>query len=368
MPAETLDVKTAADSSTAAEGNVSSTETKDTSQTETGVKEPETMAEVAEQVAKKHNIGVEEAETTAEGETGKKAVKAKEGEEKEESSPDEKDQKGEVEKDDKGEVAEIDEANPPQHIPYARFKEVNEKAKTFEAQVKEVEPVVKHHRDIVTFCRSNGITQSQFSDGLKLMSLINKDPAKAVEHLTGVIEQLQGFVGDKLPEDLQKKVDEGKIEVDDAKEIASLRAKTKYVEARTKQTAEQQQQAAESKFLREVHTATASWEQTKIKTDPDMREGSEKHQLVLDKFRALSDEKDDEGNFKHPVQSVQDYVKLLDASYSFVDKFVSKLTKGNKQTKQKVLTSTASSVTAEVEPTSMQDIAKQVGAKHGISI
>lgn len=371
MPVETAtDVKTAESSSNSAEGNVSSTENKDTAQTDTGVKEPESMAEVAEQVAKKHNIGVEEAETTEASETGKETVK--EGEGKEDLSPDEKDTKGKVEETDKvdkeTEVLEIDEANPPQHIPYARFKEVNEKAKTFEAQVKEVEPVVKHHRDIVTFCRTNGITQSQFSDGLKLMSLINKDPARAVEHLTGVIEQLQGFVGDKLPEDLQRKVDEGKIEVDDAKEIASLRAKTKYVEARTKQSAEQQQQAAESKFLREVHTATASWEQTKIKTDPDMREGSEKHQLVLDKFRALSDEKDDAGEFRHPVQTVQDYIKLLDAAYTFVDKFVSKLTKGNKQTKQKVLTSTASSVTAEVEPTSMQDIAKQVGAKHGISI
>lgn len=336
--------------------------------------QPETMADVAAQVAAKHGIGTED-----DGEHGSPAVKADSGKDEKtvkteevETDKDKGEALGEEKKEDslpydkdKGEGE--GDVPPGTAVPYERFKQVNEKAKTFETQLKEIEPVAKTHQQIVSYCRTNGITQTQFSDGLKLMSLINSNPAEAVKHLTNVIEQLQGFVGDKLPDDLQTKVDTGKLDVEDAKEIASLRAKTKHVEARTKQTADQIAKQSEEKFYREVHASTAAWEQTKAKADPDMREGTEKYQLVLDKFRSMSDEKNAEGEFVHPIQTVQDYIKLLDSSYAFVDKFVKRLAKGQAPAR-KVLTSTASSVTAEVEPTSMQDIAKKVGAKHGISI
>lgn len=375
MPEQKTDVKTGEGSSSSSEANATATQDKVATQSDQGVKEPESMAEVAAQVAKAHGIGEEKAGSTKEGEKvveGEKAESAKEtdkeGEtEKEEVLPDEKKQEEEEQgkEEDKGK----DEPKPGQAVPYDRFKAVNEKAKTYEAKVQELEPVAKSHHEIVKFCKANGITQAQFSDGLKLMSLVNSNPAEAVKHLTGLVEQLQGFVGDKLPEDLQKKVDAGVLEVEDAKEIASLRAKTKHIETRSKQTAEQTEKAAEEKFFREVHVATANWEQSKAKTDPDMREGTQKYQLVLDKFRALSDEKKEDGSFANPVQTVQDYVKLLDTAYAFVEGFVKKLTKANNSHRpQRVLSSTGSSVTAEVEPKSMQDIAKQVGAKHGISI
>lgn len=307
-------------------------------------KEPSTMAEVAAEVAKKHGLGEEsKSDSTEVGATEKKDEGTKE-------------------------ETLVEDEKIPEHIPYARFKEVNEKAKELERKYTEAEPVVQHHTAIVEYCKTNGITQAQFSEVLELASLINSNPAKAVELLTSKVQELQGFVGDVLPEDLQKKVDDGKLAEEDAKEIAALRAKTKYVESKTKQGQELAAREAENKFQRDLHSATSSWVKSKAKTDPDMREGTEKYQIVSDKFHALAFQQDEKGKYLNPVVTVEDYVKLLDKAYESVNKFTSQLTKGNKVNSQKVLTSTTSSVTAEVEPKTMQDIMRKVGSKHGIAV
>lgn len=359
MPDINPDVKTTAESSTAVVEKVASAETtKATTSPSEGAKEPQSMAEVAAQVAKEHGIELEKSPVSKTEDEGKKV------EENKEETPLE----GEKKTEQKTDEIVIDETNPPATIPYERFREVNEKAKEFETRYQAVEPVVKTHKEITEYCRTNGISQDQFREGLQLLSIINSDPAKAVEALSSLVEQLQGFVGDKLPEDLQKKVDDGKLEVADAKEIASLRAKAKYGESKSKQTKETQERDVERKFIHDVQTATTAWEKNVLKTDLDMREGSEKQELVLAKYRTLATERDASGNFVHPIYSPEDHVALFQKAYDFVNKFQSKFVKSNKPVGKKVLTSTASSVTAEVEPKSMQDIARSVGAKHGISI
>ncbi len=303
-------------------------------------------------------------EETSEEVTGEEETAKKSEEEEVETV---KDEKEDVQ--DEKEPEKADEKGP---VPYERFQEVYKKGQEAETKLKEYEPLATQHQRIVEYCGQNNITQEQFSQGLEIIALMNTDPAKALEKLAPLYNDLQGFVGNKLPEDLQKDVDAGDLPLARAKEIAQLRAQSKFGEVRSKHTAEQQRQRQEKEFQTSLTSAAQSWESTKRTSDPDYKpkdnaDGPDgKWELTRDKFLALLHQQDMNGQFTNPVSNPQQMSQLLERAYMQVNETFTGLLKNRKPTK--VLTRTTSSTTLPKSPgqaKSMEEAMSIAASKHG---
>ena len=258
---------------------------------------------------------------------------------KEETSPSEKpDAEKEVEKEPEeteespGEE-EGDEQQAQEPVPYERFNEVNEKYKRLEQQSNDNEPSVKAHTAIVQYCNQNNITQEQFSQALEVQALLNSNPTEALKRLLPIVESLQGFVGDRLPKDLQERVDAGNIELADAKELAQLRAQVQFGKGSIEQIQRNQQERHQAEQQRAMTTAVDGWTQSKFKNDPDFRVKSKadmpdgKYEMVYAKFAALLHQTDRSGKFVNPVVTPQEMTSLLERAYTEVNKSFSSFTR-----------------------------------------
>ncbi len=295
-------------------------------------------------------------------------------EEKEEATTPEE-EKVENEDDKKEDVVDeenTEKADEKGPVPYERFQEVVAKRNEIETKLKEYEPLAAQHQRIVEYCGQNSITQEQFSQGLEIIALMNTDPAKALEKLAPLYNELQGFVGNKLPEDLQKDVDAGDLPLTRAKEIAQLRAQSKFGENRSKQTAEQAKARQEREFQSALTSAATTWDSAKRTSDPDYKPKAKedapdgKWELTRDKFLALLHQQNMQGQFTNPVSTPQQMSQLLERAYQQVNETFSGLLKGRKPTK--VLTRTGSSTTLPKSPAqakSMEEAMSIAASKHG---
>lgn len=240
-------------------------------------------------------------------------------------------------------------------VPYERFHEVVEQRTKAEEMVKEYEPMVKNYRNITSFCEQSNITAEQFEKALRVQALLNTDPDQALKELEPIVNSLKGYVGDKLPEDLQKKVDEGKMEVDDARELARLRAKEKFSATRAEHT--QKANAIRQREYVEQQMATESekWESAKRASDPDYRPKKDesapdgKWELVRDKYLAainMKTVKNGEVVYVNPVSTPQQMLALLESVYKQVDGTFQNL-RGRKPATRKALSSNGSSSVKE---------------------
>lgn len=299
---------------------------------------------------KKNVEGMKEETSPAKEDEDKGSVEALE-----EETPAEKKDEGEEKKKDEGEKEapesdeeseqEVAEPEAGKPVPYDRFKEVNDKFRAVEADFQSVKPMVENFQQIQNFCQANAITGEQFTAMLETQAMLNTDPAKALERLVPIVESLQGFVGNKLPADLQTKVDEGKMEVDDAREMAKLRAQSQFGEKKTQHTLKQQQQREAAQAQRQMADSLVTWETTKSKLDPDYAKGTPKWDMVQDTFIAMLHSVDAQGNYKNPVKVANDAVTLMDKAYEVVAQRLGK-SNGKKPATRKPLSSNGSSSTS----------------------
>ena len=260
----------------------------------------------------------------------------------------------------------------PETVPYNRFKEVNESVKTLQSQVEEYKPVVDAHKGVVDFCEQNGISPQQFTEALQLAATINTNPSEAVGKLSALLDELQGLTGDKLPTDLQAKVNAGDMLLDDAKELARLRAEREHGTKRQQLNERQQQELRQREHMQSLANATSQWVSAKQQTDPDFRPKTSpnavdgKMELVAAKYQALYNAVDDKGRPVYEVRTANDAVKLLDMAYKEVDRLFSTLQP--KKQPVKPLTQKQTEAGQEGEPTSLRDVVNKVAAKYGINI
>ncbi len=275
--------------------------------------------------------------------TDKEATGEKPGEEK--SADTEKKKEGETEEKEETQSEEKVEEKGP--VPYERFEEVNTRVKELDRQVQEVAPALQAYDRINNFCVENAITSEQFEKALRLQALLNSDPEKALQELGPIVNSLQGFVGDKLPSDLQAKVDEGKMELPDAKEMARLRARQQFGEQKTKHDQSRFEAERSRENQRQMMQSLQTWESSKRGSDPDykpkagdkMDDG--KFELTKDKYLSLLNQIDARGQFVNPVRTPQDIVALMEKAYTWASGMTKRM--GIKPATRKTLTSNGSS-------------------------
>jgi hypothetical protein len=114
-----------------------------------------------------------------------------------------------------------------------------------------------------------GLSASEVSEGFTIMALMKQEPEKALPMLLAKVEMIQQFLGEKLPSDLQERVDKGLVDEETARLLSRERAK--YVNDSASANAR-----AESVEARQAQSQTATlksavdvWESQWKSSDPD---------------------------------------------------------------------------------------------------
>jgi len=315
--------------------------TKAESSTAQGAKEEsppslsDTVAKVAAEAKAAESEGLNETQT-------EEVSKGEDGQEKKEDRPSDESKseaKTETAKAEtaKAEVKEEDEVPFHKH---PRWQEV-------QRELKDLRVVGQQMEQLAGYCRDNEITEEQFKAALEMAALMNRDPMEARKRLKPYVEALDQVSGDHLPADLAKKVEDGVIDADTAKETARLRAEIKMAQerrTRSEATVEQQRLAA-------IKTSLSTWEQSKMSNDPDYQR---KFALVRDRFNTLWQAKQP----KNPAEAVA----LAETAYKEVNNDLD--TWLPKRKVEKHLNSKESSTSNKTEPKTLRQVIAQVAARH----
>lgn len=176
----------------------------------------------------------------------------------------------------------------------------------------------EQYQKITGYMETYGLTAEDVATAFSLTAMFKHEPERAREELMKRVEMLDGVIGNKLSDDLKKKVDDGFLDEETAREISRSRAaaqrereKREFVEQRTEQ--EQQRQVAAATQTA-VQTAVREWQQSKMQADPEF---AQKAELLETQVKAMVAQY---GQPKTREQALQ----MADIAYERVNAMVSK--------------------------------------------
>lgn len=248
----------------------------------------------------------------------------KKGEEQDQKADDDK-QEDQQEEKEKVKIPEEKLLSGKDPIPVDRFKEVITERNTAREQIKRMQVVVDDWRNLDSFCKQNAITPEQFKNVVEVQALLNTDPAKALERLRPIMNELEGFVGNKLPDDLQKLVDDGECSLRVAKELAQTRAKSRFGEGKLKHDRARIESERQAELQSRIKTSVVSWETSKRDSDPDYKPKANatdpdgKWEFVQKYIHASATETDANGNFVNPITDERSMTALMEKAYAAVN-------------------------------------------------
>ena len=310
MPEEVLDAKPELDSSTNEETqpDVTPETTQESTESSTVDKEPETIEELLQQTTKKYSKQekVEEASTS-------------ESEKKEEPKS--------LEEETTTPTKSEEEEQVPFHT-HPRWIERQEQLEALRQEKEALSPLAEHSRSVTEYCKQNGISNEAFNQSLQLAAMAAKDPKQFRAAIQQMADQLDTQTGARLPDDIQRKVNEGIIDEESAKELALARAGRQTTEA----TLAEQRQQVEMQRHASLVQAVDNWSLQKQQKDPDY---GQKYDLVRDRLTVLAQTK--------PPQSTADAVALAEQAYRDVDTMLGRFRKPTSAPRKVIPSSVSSS-------------------------
>lgn len=213
-------------------------------------------------------------------------------------------------------------------------------------------PDAEQYRTITGFMNEHELQPDEMAEGMLIMGLMKTDPEKALERMLPHVSRLQEFTGKKLPDDLQRSVDDGLVTEEIARETAQLRLGN---EARASHESRQEATRAEQAQVQHTDTLKAAvntWEAGARQRDPDF---AKKADLITDQTRLLLVQR---GRPSNPA----DAVALVKDAYEIVSKRLSAIVQRPAATKKTPVGSRPSNM-ATPEPRSLADVVRNA-AQH----
>lgn len=214
-------------------------------------------------------------------------------------------------------------------------------------------PAADQMETLQTFMQERQLTPQNVSELLVVgglaMSADPKDLRAALTRVDQFRDQIRSQLGEILPEDLQKKVDEGLMDAESAKEVALSRVETQRASSKVAKADEQVQTATkqvqtvdETRAAEAVHATISDWQRSKYSSDPDYPQKAALLQKEI-KLRVM------EAGGK--VLDKAKALEIAEAAYKEVNTVFKSLTPPNKQPKR-VLQSKAYSGNMASKPNS----------------
>lgn len=299
------DVNQEVETSSTSSATENSSQTSDASTQQDDNNQEPSLQDVVQDVLKKHGIEDKTSETKEEAkESGSKLEqdKGKKEEVKTEETPSKTPQTDE----------EKELANYPQRA-QERIRGLISERKTLTEQIeREYKPTVQRMQNIEQFCTKSNINAEDFHLALELTAAMKTNPQEGIKRLEEYLTNARQQVGLSLPPDLQQRVDDGKLSLEDAKEWAKSRIEAQGRKTQLETTVKQTQAQTQQQLVSSIE----SWKTTKTTSDPDFKPKKEanspdgKFELTMLKFNQLWT--------TVPVYTVAEAVALLDRAYNEV--------------------------------------------------
>lgn len=248
---------------------------------------------------------------------------------------------------------------PSQFNEHPAWKRIIGERNTAREQLQTLTPKGEEFDKITSYMETNGLAPQEVAQGYEIMALIKNDPVKAYERLQQVMAPLMGFVGEKLPVELQEKVDAGLVDIDTAKALVKEQSQATFLRQQMQGSAARQQQAGYEREAQSRIQAGSGWESSVRAKDPDYA------RIAGAVQRAAKAALRDAEASGQPPRTPQDVVSLLEKAYQEVkQEFKSLLPSRPTVTST---TSTGSSTTAKPVPKTFREAAMQSLEAHHAS-
>lgn len=166
------------------------------------------------------------------------------------------------------ELTPEEEAKLPFHK-HPRWKEVLADRDSWKTKAREFEEPAKQFQQVQEFMTKSNLTPPEVADGFMVMALMRNNPVEALPHLKRYITEIELLTGQRLPDDIQEKVESGMITEDAGKELAKARIESATSKSQLERITQQQTAERTATATRTVQSAVESWEQQIKTTDPD---------------------------------------------------------------------------------------------------
>ncbi len=172
-----------------------------------------------------------------------------------------------------------------------RFQQVRNQNARLKEQVATVQPAAQQYEKLQSFLASNHLDARSAANALRIAALLQGanegrvDPAGVIEELMPLVDQLKSLSGDVLPDDVKKRLDEGVIDDDTAKELAQRRAREVLTQRRAStETRELNTQLQQTK-AQQIYAAVQAWESAVRARDPDFAKKAKLVATTADSLR-----------------------------------------------------------------------------------
>jgi hypothetical protein len=202
----------------------------------------------------------------------------------------------------------------------AARNEYREKVEAISQEVEALRPRADEYGLIEQYMSDNGLQPPEVIEGFKIMALMKTDPAAAREALQTHLHRIDSFLGNVLPPDLQRQVDEGFTTEDIARETVRTRNLLQRQQAENEQYRQHIDQQATEQQLAQARqgmvSAVSQWEAQVRTSDPDY---ALKEQFVVDKLKLL--------RTQYRVETPEQAVQLAQMAYDQATKALRALNK-----------------------------------------
>lgn len=239
-----------------------------------------------------------------------------------------------------------------------RFQQVRAQNQRLKDQVASVQPSAQQFEKLQTFMQSNELDARSAANALRIAALVQGaingrvDPTSVVQELTHWADQLKGLTGDRLPVDVQQRLDDGSIDENTAKELARLRAQSGVQQRRTELDRQTLTTQATQATAEHIYSALQAWEQSVRTRDPDY---SRKAKLVETTAKSLRLER--YGNGMPPT--VEMAQALAQEAYDIVTRELAAALPQQQSVRAPLNGATSSKSTVRTEPKTSLEAAMQ---------
>lgn len=203
----------------------------------------------------------------------------------------EKDAEGQGDEGKKPDAKDEDDSKLPFHN-HPRWQEVLAENRALKADA-EVGTAVR------TYQANTGVTGDELNQLLHVGNLGKNDPEKAIPLVEAYLEKLRGYVGEKLPDDLEQKVKDGYMDEETARQISKERANARWANDRLAAAESRQETDNARAAVQVIVGAVDTWEKQQEAKDPDYAKKKPLvHAFVSEHFTKFGRPKDRDGALK----------------------------------------------------------------------
>lgn len=225
---------------------------------------------------------------------------------------------------------------------HPRWKELLSERDSFKSRAEQYDKVEQ-------YMARNQLTPQEVAEGFQVMSLLKHNPVEAYKVLSGHLSRLAPIVGESLPEDISKRVDNGDVDIESAKELAKARAQANLLAQQQQQSVVERQNQEYNARQTQVRDAVLAWEGQIKQRDPDY---SAKQKFIMDKVRIMIG--------SEAPNNPREAIAIVEKAYSDVNESMRSFIPRRTQT---VMTSSSSSVSAQPQPKTLLDVVRTAASR-----